>query len=83
VRLKIRNKQNNCLGRWTTCTFSGKANTRLTVITIAYQVCNDSISRTGPNTACAQQWTLLRTIHGDLDPDPRKQFIIDLDSLIT
>jgi hypothetical protein len=51
------------------------------------RIYSNSISRNGTKTAYVQQWTLLRTIHGDPDPDPdpdpRKRFIADLDSLIT
>jgi hypothetical protein len=81
-RLSNHEADSHGLGRWTTCTFRGKENTKLTIIT-AYQVCDDNISRNSTKTAYVQQWTLLRTVHGDLDPNPRKRFIADLDALIT
>jgi hypothetical protein len=81
-RLSDHEADSQGLGRWTTCTFRGKENTMLTIITV-YQVCQDTISRNSTKTAYLQEWTLLRTTHGILDPDPRKQFIMDLDSLIT
>ena len=43
------------LGRWTYATLQGKANAKVTIVT-AYQVCDDNISTTGPNTAYRQQW---------------------------
>jgi hypothetical protein len=59
------------LGRWTTCSFQGKENTHLTIIT-AYQPCKDDIGTTGPKPASRQQWALLRQARKDLSPDPRK-----------
>jgi exonuclease III len=81
-RLSDHEADSHGLGRWTTCTFRGKGNVMLTIIT-AYQVCHDNISRNQTKTAYVQQWALLRMVHEDPDPNPRKQFIIDLDSLIT
>jgi hypothetical protein len=64
------------LGRWSFIRLYGQGGTSLVVVT-AYRVCNASIGSSGLSTAFHQQWHLLRTA-GDLNPNPRKQFITDL-----
>ena len=53
----------------------------MTIINI-YQVCNTTITQVGPKTAFSQQWSLLRE-QGILEPNPRRQFIKDLDKVIS
>lgn len=50
-------------------------------IICCYQVCNQTIDKVGPKTAFAQQWTILRD-QGIEHPNPRRQFIKDLDKLL-
>jgi hypothetical protein len=64
------------MGRWTYQTLSGKRNRNVTIIT-AYQVCDKSVSQRGRYAAAAQQESLLRQ-RGEANPNPRKQFRLDL-----
>lgn len=64
------------LGRWTEATLTGKDNRQVTIICV-YRVVKNSISRSGPFTAFAQQWHLLR-MKGHPNPDPHKQCLTDL-----
>ena len=54
---------------------------KLLSIICCYQVCNHTIQNAGPKTAFSQQWSLLRD-QGQLSPNPRRQFIHDLDRLL-
>ena len=50
------------------------------IITItAYRVCQTSLA--GPNTAHSQQWQML-TKQGKTEPNPRQQFLTDLECFI-
>lgn len=69
------------LGRWSVTHLTMSNNRTLSII-CCYRVCNQSISTTGPKTAFQQQWSLLRQ-HGQLQPNPRRQFIHDLDRLLS
>ena len=53
-RIEKRTVDKRDLGRWVTCTLSGKGGRKLTMIT-AYQVVKDSITKCGPKTAYMQQ----------------------------
>ena len=68
------------LGRWSITNLSMRSNQQLTVI-CCYQVCKQTISSTGPKTAFSQQWSLLKR-QGIQNPQPRKQFYVDLDKLL-
>ena len=68
------------LGRWTTTKMAGRRHRKIAIIT-AYQVCKTSIHQCGITTCYAQQWHLLRA-HGNMHPDPRRQFWTDLTSHI-
>ena len=68
------------LGRWTEATLIGKDERKVTIV-CAYCVCKNTISTTGPSTAFAQQWHLLR-MKGDERPDPCGKFFADLGTRI-
>ena len=70
------------MGRWTSCTISGKQARQVTIIT-AYNVCNASITTCGPMTAYSQQYHILKRTFPGRDPDPRAAFWRDLSSFIT
>ena len=69
------------LGRWSIVHLNTATSKPVTII-CAYQVCNTSITKVGPKTAYSQQWSILRD-QGQLRPNPRKQFIKDLDTTIS
>lgn len=68
------------LGRWNIINLNIKHGRILSIVT-CYQVCHQRISCAGPKTAYAQQWSLLRETHRT--PNPRAQFIKDLDDLLS
>ena len=68
------------LGRWTITNLSMRNNKKLSII-CCYQVCKQHTSSAGPKTAFSQQWSLLKR-QGQAHPNPRKQFIEDLDQLL-
>ena len=68
------------LGRWSIMHLN-KSNGSMLSIICCYQVCNQTIDKVGPKTAFAQQWTILRD-QGIEHPNPRRQFIKDLDKLL-
>lgn len=65
------------LGRWTIVNLSIRNSTVLSIVT-CYQVCAQRPQNAGPKTAFMQQWTSLRN-NDTTSPNPRKQFIKDLD----
>ena len=67
------------LGRWSWQKFSGKNDTTYTILS-CYQV-NDKKIDTGTITNASQQVACLRD-KGFKDPNPRKQFYIDLDMFV-
>lgn len=68
------------LGRWTVTNLSLRGSTLLSIVN-CYQVCQQRPQSAGAKTAFMQQWTALRQ-RDILSPNPRKQFISDLDSLL-
>ena len=69
------------LGRWSVITLNIRHNRKLSII-CCYQVCDQNINTIGPKTAFNQQWSILKR-QGKLCPNPRKQFVSDLDHLLT
>jgi len=71
------------LGRWSYLKLRGKQDRQICIIT-AYRVCNDKY--TGPKTAYQQQRRQLsemfRQQNKVIDPEPNRQFILDLQSWI-
>lgn len=63
------------MGRWCGIKMRLKGERYIYIIT-AYRVCNQHSSSIGPETAFRQQQLLL-TLDSFVNPDPRKQFIID------
>ena len=68
------------LGRWSKVTLNGAKDKRLTVYSV-YNVVENNVARAGLSTVYRQQWQLLR-LAGKINPNPRKQMIIDLDQSI-
>ena len=68
------------LGRWSVMHLNQSDSSVLSII-CCYQVCKDTIKTSGPKTAFSQQWSLLQD-SGVLNPNPRRQFIKDLDKLL-
>lgn len=66
------------MGRWSGIQFRTKQNHSLYIIT-AY--CPNQDTKYGTNTAYQQQWRMLRS-QEYADPNPRKQFFIDLSKVI-
>lgn len=73
------------MGRWSYTILRGKEGKRILLVT-AYRVCTQSISSIGPTTSTSQQYRHLskefREANINEDPQPRKQFIIDLQAWI-
>ncbi len=71
------------LGRWSFIVLRGKQDTNICIVT-AYRVCNDKY--TGPKTAYQQQRrhlsSLFRKQGKVINPDPHRQFILDLQAWI-
>jgi exonuclease III len=67
------------MGRGTTVTLSGQAGQKLTIIT-AYAVQQNSGTKLGPKTFWQQQWRMLK--QHQTNPEPKKTFYNDLNSLI-
>jgi hypothetical protein len=63
------------MGRWCGIKMRLKGERYIYIIT-AYRVCNQQSSSIGPETAFRQQQLLL-ALDSFVNPDPRKQFIID------
>ena len=68
------------LGRWNHVRIKGNQGIHVSIIT-AYRVCKTSISTTGPTTAFRQQYSILRA-RGIIQPNPRMQFLTDLQAFI-
>ena len=68
------------MGRWSYARLRGHNGSHIFIIT-AYMVCKTSISTTGPTTAFRQQYSILRA-NGNPTPNPRHQFLHDLELLI-
>jgi hypothetical protein len=72
------------LGRWSYLMLRGKQDRQICIIT-AYRVCKDKY--TGPKTAYQQQRRQLSAMFRQqnviVDPEPNRQFILDLQSWIT
>jgi hypothetical protein len=73
------------LGRWSYFILQGKGSIKIALIT-AYQVCSATISSLGPTTYAAQQYrhlsSYLRESSLTTQPNPRRQFILDLQAWI-
>ena len=67
-------------GRFCWQTYRGKRDEGIVVIT-AYRVCHEASDHPGPFTAYTQQYTAMRE-EGIASPNPRKQILADLLSLI-
>jgi len=71
-------------GRWSYVILRGKQDINICVVT-AYQVCADKYK--GPKTAYQQQKrqlsAMFRQVNKVVDPDPNRQFILDLQSWIS
>ena len=69
------------MGRWSYLIMRGQDNKQILLVT-AYRVCVQTISSAGPTTSTSQQFRFLSKEFRDAniyeDPQPRKQFIIDL-----
>ena len=70
----VENGHDEKLGRWSYHILRGSNNQR-TVFVSGYQVCQSTVA--GPLTAASQQWSLLKQA-GVINPNPRKQFFLDL-----
>lgn len=68
------------MGRFAYQTFRGKSNIKIAFIS-AYRVCDQSIGSAGDLTSYFQQWHTLKQ-RGVKNPQPRKQILRDLQSLI-
>lgn len=68
------------LGRWCQITIATKHGQPITLYNV-YNTINNTVARARPSTIWMQQWKLLR-LAGILNPNPRKQFIIDLSKQI-
>jgi hypothetical protein len=64
------------LGRWSGTTLTVNKQQKLHIIT-AYRVCNNTITNTNSLSTYSQQHFMLQQL-GQPDPNPRKQFIIDM-----
>jgi hypothetical protein len=66
-------------GRWTQVDLLGQSG-RIVSIICAYQVVQE-VGRHGEQTAYSQQVRMMR-LDGQLKPDPRRQFIVDMKALV-
>ena len=69
------------LGRWSSQTFKGRNDRRLTVIT-AYRPCRDNIATAGPDTSFARQYHYLLQ-SGNTSPNPPQMLLSDLTTYLT
>ena len=74
VQYFVRDKTSDPLGRWSSITLAGR-NQRRIRMTTAYNVCSNS--KPGISTANFKQYVIL--LQTDPEPNPRKQFLLDLD----
>ena len=77
---RITSQQQDELGRWTVVSLATKRSNLVYIIT-AYKPCKATLAQAGPLTVLRQQWTILRN-KGIRNPNPRKQFDIDLTKMI-
>jgi len=77
---RINDRGGDPLGRFCWFTLRGKRDEGIIVIT-AYRVCHEKSDNPGPYTAFSQQYSALRE-SGVKDPNPRKQVLQDLTTLI-
>ena len=68
------------LGRWCGMTYEGQAGRKLSVIT-GYRVCTTSITQSPLGSAFHREYAFLRD-RGDLTPNPRQQFLLDISIII-
>jgi hypothetical protein len=73
------NQDPHNMGRWSCTLLLGKQGRKFAIVT-AYQVCQQTIARTGGSTAFAQQACLLRQQNRPMDP--RHAFIEDLSAFL-
>lgn len=78
---RIRNSASDEMGRWTSQMMI-HANGKKSYYYTVYRVCQKSAITAGPTTAAMQQWRHLRS-KGIEEPNPRKQFMTDLQTEIT
>ena len=69
------------LGRWNVINVNIAGGKVLSII-CCYQTCHTSTNQAGPKTFYMQQWSLLRD-RDITNPQPRKQFYRDLDTVLT
>lgn len=81
ITARIDGRGSDTLGRFCHYTFAGKRDEGVIVI-VAYRVCQEVGSATGPYTAFNQQYLALREA-GQREPNPRRQIFDDLGRLIT
>ena len=67
-------------GRFCWYSFKGQRDEGVVIIT-AYRVCQETNHSPGPNTAFSQQYIAMRE-EGIREPNPRKQILVDLETLI-
>ena len=69
------------LGRWSVLHLNLPGSKILSII-CCYQCCKHTIQSAGPKAAFCQQWSILHD-SGIAHPNPRRQFIKDLDQLLS
>ncbi len=80
ITSRINGSGTDKMGRFCWNTLQGRRNEWVLVI-VAYRVCQDKGNNPGPTTSYQQQYVALRE-EGVHDPNPRKQILTDLRSLI-
>jgi endonuclease/exonuclease/phosphatase family metal-dependent hydrolase len=71
----------DALGRWASATLTGSDGNSITIYSV-YNVVDTKLLDAGPSTVFSQQYRLLR-LAGVTYPNPRKQFIEDLNTAIS
>ena len=80
VTARIDGRGTDTMGRFCWYTFAGKRDEGILVI-VAYRVCQEKANEPGPLTAFQQQYISMRDA-GVRDPNPRRQILTDLQTLI-
>ena len=74
-------QKDSILGRWNVINLNIAGGKVLSIV-CCYQTCHTSTNQAGPKTFYMQQWSLLRE-RDVTNPQPRKQFYRDLDTVLT
>eukprot|EP00957_Ditylum_brightwellii_P148795 11327869-Ditylum_brightwellii.AAC.2 len=77
---KVCDSGSDQMGSWSWITIKGKKGWKITLLS-AYRVCKKTLAQAGPQTCWLQQWKALKKT-GYSDPDPSKQFYLDLNKFI-